>query len=140
MQICSLLVVKEMMFNIYLLFCPIVAINILFIIPLIFNLKVIPGIERKVGKKLKFELFSYSLHFFNSYFVRYGEIFLYILTIYLKIPQKMNPKYALVQVAYPRELFSTSEIFWSFFALFNFVIFFIFFIIFMNLTPHKNLN
>ncbi len=90
-----------------------------------------------MGKKLKFELFYYSLHIFNGYFIRYGEIFLYILTIYLKIPKKMNPKYVLLEVAYSRELFSTSEIFWSFIALFNFVFFFVFFIIFINLIPHK---
>ncbi len=131
--------IKEKIMDVSLLFILITIINFL-ILPLVFNFKIIPNIERKVGKKLKFELFYYSLHIFNGYFVRYGEIFLYILTIYLKIPKKMNPKYALVKVAYSREVFSTSEIFWSFFALFNFVFFYIFFIIVMNLTPHKKLN
>ncbi len=96
----------------------------LFLLPMIFNFKIIPGIEKKIKKKLKFTFISYEMFFFRDYFARYCEISLYILMKYLRISKKMNSRCALVKAEYHRELFSKFEIFWSFFSLFNYLIFF----------------
>lgn len=98
----------------------IIVINVFFVLPIIFNFKIIPMIENKIGQKLEFTLSSYNLYFFRSYFTRFIEISLYIFTKFLKIPKKMNPKYALAKVRYSREQFSKAEIFWSFFCICNY--------------------
>ena len=101
------------------------AINALIILPLIFNFTIIPGIEKKIGNKLEYNLPGYSLLPFRSYLAKYLEISLYILTKYFKIPKTLNPEYALVKARYQLAQFSIKEIAWSILSIFNMICFFL---------------
>ena len=85
----------------------IIAINVFFILPLVFNFKIIPGIEEKMGRRLEFDSIYNYVFFFGNYFVRFREISAYIFLKYLNLKFsffKMK-KFALTKANYSREEF-----------------------------------
>jgi len=102
----------------------IVGINCFLILPLIFNFYIIPRIEKQIGKKLEYTLFGYNLFFFNSYFVRYGEIALYVFYRSLKLNIK-NEEFALKKVNYDISTMQTTDKVLCFIVIFHFIYFII---------------
>lgn len=105
--------------------------------PWIFNRKIIPEIERKVGKKLEWSR-SYDhavnpLGSFGSRILgRYSEIMYYIAVKFLlskfcadKSYFKIFRFFVLTKASYQTEQFTRREIIWSLLALINVVIFFV---------------
>ena len=103
------------------------------ILPIVFNFKIIPRIEYKIGRQLQYDSFYNSVYLFGNYFARYAEIAFYICFTYFRLPFKRNEAFALVKVNYQLEEFSEKEIFWSTYAMINFLIFGINMIIAFNL-------
>lgn len=106
------------------------------IFPFVFNFKIIPEIENKVGCKLEYSPY-YNIYLFNSYFARYGEIAIYIFTRYYQLPHRDNKEGALSRVKYSREEFSKKEIFWSTYVIINFWVFFINFLICLIIKKYQ---
>lgn len=106
--------------------------------PIVFNFKIIPRIEQKIGRRLQFSP-KYDYHFlFGSWFAKYLEISIHIFIKYLELPFKDNKERALIKVNYQCEEFSKQEIFWSLYAVLNIFVFFISLIILMIIYKYQS--
>src|ERR1700721_2973319 len=100
---------------------------------IVFYFKIISRIKYKIGRQLQYDSFYNSVYLFGNYCARYAEIAFYICFTYFRLPFKRNEAFALVKVNYQLEEFSEKEIFWSTYAMINFLIFGINMIIAFNL-------
>lgn len=107
------------------------SISMLTFFPIIFNLVIIPKIEKKVGTKLEYRNIVYDIQPFGLLIGKYFEIMFYIVVkhVTLKLgfnPSKirLGPRFALQLVNYDIRQASYFELFMCYLALFNIVQFF----------------
>ncbi len=131
----SLQLTKNVIMNISAFSLLITMINLLPVLPFIFNHVIIPKIEKKIGKRLQFDPIYDSLFLWGNYFVRYLVVSMYIMIKISNFSFLKLKRNALEKANYRRELITNWEIFWSLITLLNAIVFWVSLLLLMKLVP-----